>query len=53
MRRILLLATLLSFGFAPLSWAQVKKAVTGTVKDAHGTLLPGVTVKEKARPTVL
>ncbi|RPE09451.1 SusC/RagA family TonB-linked outer membrane protein [Chitinophaga lutea] len=47
MRRILLLATLLSFGFAPLSWAQVKKAVTGTVKDAHGTLLPGVTVKEK------
>lgn len=47
MRRILLLATLLSFCFAPLSWAQEKKAVTGTVRDANGTLLPGVTVKEK------
>ncbi|WP_119078967.1 SusC/RagA family TonB-linked outer membrane protein [Chitinophaga alhagiae] len=47
MRRILLLATLLSFCFAPLSRAQEKKAVTGSVRDANGTLLPGVTVKEK------
>ncbi len=47
MRRILLLTTLLTFCFAPFSRAQVKKVVTGTVKDANGTLLPGVTVKEK------
>lgn len=47
MRRIVLLATLLSFCFAPHVWAQEKKAVAGTVKDVNGTLLPGVTVKEK------
>src|SRR5687768_4573261 len=47
MRRILLLATLLSFCFAPLAWAQNKKAVSGTVKDVNGQLLPGVTVMEK------
>ncbi len=47
MRRILLLATLLTFCFAPHVWAQNKKAVTGTVKDVNGQLLPGVTVIEK------
>ncbi|MBO9151085.1 SusC/RagA family TonB-linked outer membrane protein [Chitinophaga sp. GCM10012297] len=47
MRRILLLATLLSFCFAPAVWAQNKKAVSGTVKDVNGQLLPGVTVIEK------
>lgn len=46
MRRILFLATLLTF-FVPRLWAQDRKVVTGTVKDANGTLLPGVTVKEK------
>ncbi|MGX5819602.1 SusC/RagA family TonB-linked outer membrane protein [Chitinophaga lutea] len=47
MRRILLLATFLSFCCAPSVWAQTRKAITGTVQDAAGTLLPGVTVKEK------
>ncbi|UYQ93905.1 carboxypeptidase-like regulatory domain-containing protein [Chitinophaga horti] len=46
MRRILLFVTLLTFTCSSL-WAQDKKAVTGTVKDEKGTLLPGVTVLEK------
>ncbi|WP_291909521.1 SusC/RagA family TonB-linked outer membrane protein [Chitinophaga sp. CB10] len=47
MRRSLLLATLLFLCCAITALAQNKKAVTGTVKDEKGTLLPGVTVKEK------
>ncbi|MCW3467504.1 SusC/RagA family TonB-linked outer membrane protein [Chitinophaga nivalis] len=47
MRRSLLLATLLFLCCCVTAWAQDKKALTGTVKDEKGTLLPGVTVKEK------
>ncbi|WP_143307905.1 SusC/RagA family TonB-linked outer membrane protein [Chitinophaga vietnamensis] len=47
MRRSLLLTTLLFLCCCITAWAQDKKAVTGTVKDEKGTLLPGVTVKEK------
>ncbi len=47
MRRSLLLTTLLFLCCAVTAWAQNKKAITGTVKDEKGTLLPGVTVKEK------
>ncbi|WP_423737669.1 SusC/RagA family TonB-linked outer membrane protein [Chitinophaga caseinilytica] len=47
MRRILLLATLLLCCLAPHAWAQQKKAVSGSVKDATGTPLPGVTILEK------
>lgn len=50
MRRILLLATLLLCCFAPQAWAQQKKAVSGSVKDAAGTPLPGVTILEKGTP---
>ncbi|MDR6567038.1 iron complex outermembrane recepter protein [Chitinophaga ginsengisegetis] len=47
MRRSLLLTTLLFLCCCITAWAQDKKAVAGTVKDAKGTPLPGVTVKEK------
>ncbi|MEC5146723.1 SusC/RagA family TonB-linked outer membrane protein [Chitinophaga sp. 212800010-3] len=47
MRRLLLLTTLLFLCCNIAAWAQGKKAITGTVKDTHGTPLPGVTVKEK------
>lgn len=47
MRRSLLLTTLLFLCCCITAWAQDKKAITGTVKDEKGTLLPGVTVKEK------
>lgn len=47
MRRSLLLTTLLFLCCCITAWAQDKKAFTGTVKDAKGTPLPGVTVKEK------
>ncbi|PSL47638.1 iron complex outermembrane receptor protein [Chitinophaga niastensis] len=47
MRRSLLLTTLLFLCCCITAWAQDKKAVTGAVKDEKGTLLPGVTVKEK------
>ncbi|MGO4288645.1 SusC/RagA family TonB-linked outer membrane protein [Chitinophaga sp. RAB17] len=47
MRRSLLLTTLLFLCCCITAWAQDKKTFTGAVKDAQGTPLPGVTVKEK------
>ncbi|MFY0253905.1 SusC/RagA family TonB-linked outer membrane protein [Chitinophaga sp. 30R24] len=47
MRRSLLLTTLLFLCCCITAWAQDKKAVAGIVKDEKGTLLPGVTIKEK------
>ncbi|NIG57233.1 SusC/RagA family TonB-linked outer membrane protein [Chitinophaga sp. Cy-1792] len=47
MRRSFLLTTLLFLCCCITALAQSKKAITGTVKDEKGTLLPGVTVKEK------
>ncbi|ACU59393.1 SusC/RagA family TonB-linked outer membrane protein [Chitinophaga pinensis] len=47
MRRSLLVCTLLFLCCCFTALAQTKIAVTGTIKDAKGTPLPGVTVKEK------
>jgi iron complex outermembrane recepter protein len=47
MRRSLLVCTLLFLCCCFTALAQNKIAVTGTIKDAKGTPLPGVTVKEK------
>ena len=47
MRRSLLVCTLLFLCCCFTALAQTKTAVTGTIKDAKGTPLPGVTVKEK------
>jgi iron complex outermembrane receptor protein len=46
MRKVLFLATLFSLMLSS-AWAQEKKPVGGTVKDATGNPLPGVTIMEK------
>lgn len=47
MRRSFLVCTLLFLCCCITAFAQDKKVVSGTVKDSNGSLLPGVTIKEK------
>src|SRR5215203_5170928 len=53
LKRVLILSFLFVTSFVPLSSAQTAATVSGTVQDATGAVLPGVSVTAKSRATGL
>jgi hypothetical protein len=44
MRRLILALPIVAFGLSSGAWAQTSGEIDGTVRDAQGLVLPGVTV---------